>query len=78
MSPTQMIDMVVADEAVSTGEFDNIKIISDGNIATVNFDYVSYSGKKKQSWGSESWLMVQTLTGWKISAAVVSINEPIK
>ena len=38
--PTEMIDRIVSSKVSSREEFDNIKIVSDGNIANVYFDYV--------------------------------------
>jgi len=72
--PTEMIDRIISEEVSSREEFNNINIVSDGNIATVYFDYVYYKGNKKKNWGSESWQMVQTLKGWKISYISYSIT----
>jgi hypothetical protein len=74
-SPTEMIDGIVSEEVSSREEFDNINIVSDGNIANIYFDYVYYKDNKKQNWGSESWQMVQTLSGWKISSVTYSITS---
>jgi len=71
-SPKEMIDRIVSSDDSSREEFDNINIISDGNIANVYFDYVYYKNNKKLNWGNESWQMVQTVTGWKISSIVFS------
>jgi len=67
-SPQEMIDRIVSSDVSSREEFDNINIVSDGIIANVYFDYVYYKDNKKQNWGSESWQMVQTMKGWKISS----------
>ena len=72
--PNEMIDMVVALKVSSREEFDNINIFSDDDIASVYFDYVYYKDNKKKNWGSESWQMVKTLTGWKISSVNYSIT----
>lgn len=72
--PTEMIDMIVSEKVSSREEFDNINIVSDGNIAHVYFDYVYYKDNIKQNWGSESWQLVQTLAGWKISSVNYSIT----
>ena len=73
-TPNEMIDRIVSEDVSSRESFDNINIVSDGNIANVYFDYVYYKDNKKQNWGSESWQMVQTLSGWKISSVNYSIT----
>jgi len=72
--PTEMIDRIVSDKASSKEVFKNINITSDGNIAIVYFDYEYYKDNKKKNWGSESWQLVQTLKGWKISSVNYSIT----
>jgi hypothetical protein len=72
--PTEMIDRIVSDKVSSKEVFNNINITSDGNIASVYFDYEYYKDNKKQNWGSESWQLVQTLKGWKISSVNYSIT----
>jgi hypothetical protein len=73
-SPNEMIDRIVSDKVSSREDFDNINITSDGNIATVYFDYEYFKDNEKKHWGSESWQMVQTLKGWKISSVNYSIT----
>jgi len=73
-TPEKMIDRIASEDVSSREVFDNIKITTDGNIAHVYFDYVYYQDNKKKNWGSESWQMVQTLKGWKISSVSYSIT----
>lgn len=73
-SPNKMINRITSSKVNEQESLDNIKILSDGNIATVYFDYVYYKDNKKQNWGKESWQMVQTLEGWKISSIIYSIT----
>ena len=76
-SPQKFIESIISEEAPSREEFSNIQIHSDGNIATVYFDYAYYEDNKKQNWGSESWQLVLTIKGWKIQAVSFSINSEI-
>ncbi len=72
--PSKMIDRIVSEKVSTREEFNNINIVSEGNIASVYFDYEYYKDDKKKHWGSESWQMVQTLKGWKISSVIYSIT----
>ncbi|WP_286272318.1 hypothetical protein [Thalassotalea hakodatensis] len=72
--PNEMIDRIVSEKVNSREKFSNIKIVSDGNIANVYFDYEFYKDNIKKHWGSESWQMVKTLEGWKISSVNYSIT----
>lgn len=73
-SPNKMINRITSSNVSERESFDNVKVLSDGNIASVYFDYVYYKDDKKQNWGKESWQMVKTLKGWKISSIVYSIT----
>jgi hypothetical protein len=75
-SPNEMFDNIVSEKLSTREEINNIKIVSDGNIASVYFDYVFYKDNKKQNWGSQGWLLVQTVTGWKIGSINYSLFFP--
>ena len=77
-TPLKMIDSVASAKHHSRESFDNIKITTDGNIASVYFDYVFYKDDKKNNWGSESWQLVQTVKGWKISSVNYSFFSDAK
>jgi hypothetical protein len=68
------------DEAVATTEtreekFSNIHIDTDGEIASVSFDYEFYAAGKKTNWGKEMWQLVRTEAGWKIFSVVYTIRD---
>lgn len=67
-SPQDFIDWVVNLEDKPKEEFDNLTVKTDGEVAAVYFDYKFYLGEAVHNWGSESWLLVNTETGWKIQA----------
>ena len=73
LTPIEAIDSNVSRTVNSKEEFSNLRIDSDGNIASIYFDYVYYIGDKRNNWGKESWQLVQTLKGWKISSVVYSV-----
>jgi hypothetical protein len=70
------------DEAVSTTEsreetISNVKIDTDGEIASVGFDYVFLANGKKTNWGKEYWQMVRVESGWKIFSVVYTIRDQL-
>ena len=75
-NPTAFIDSIVKSEKRSEETFDNIRIDADADIAAVSFDYAFLSDGKKTNWGQESWLLVRTEAGWKITTLAYSINVP--
>lgn len=74
-TPEKFIDWVVTKKETLREEFKNIKITTDGEIAAVYFDYEFYFDKERQNWGSESWLLVNTESGWKIQAVNFSVTR---
>lgn len=55
-------------------EFGPPTIHSDGQLATVTFDYNFQANGAVQNWGIESWQMVKTEQGWKIVHLMFSYN----
>ena len=53
--------------------FDNVRIETDGTIGMVYFDYVFLASGKPTNHGNETWQLVRTPQGWKISAMLYSI-----
>ena len=53
-------------------QFSNVRIHTDGAVASVYFDYVFLLGGKRNNVGSETWQLVHTNDGWKISAMAYS------
>lgn len=56
--------------------FSNVTIRSDGSIAAVTFDYDFRENGVVTNSGLESWGMVHTDDGWKISSIIYSITVP--
>jgi hypothetical protein len=53
--------------------FDNVRIQTDGTVGTVYFDYRFLDGGKQTNHGVETWQLVHTEQGWKISAMLYSV-----
>ena len=62
------------DKAVEE-KFSNIKIVEDGYIASVTFDYSFWQNGTKTNWGKESWGMIKTNGKWKITSVIFSLEE---
>ncbi|UHQ20172.1 hypothetical protein LVB87_03145 [Lysobacter sp. KIS68-7] len=75
-NPTKFIDGIANSKDASEETFDNITIDTDGEVATVTFDYSFLSNGKKTNWGKECWLMVRTKAGWKITTLAYSVILP--
>lgn len=72
--PIEFIDSIVADKERQEEKFENVRIETDGSIASVWFDYSYHDGAKKTNWGKETWQLVHTDHGWKINSVIWSIT----
>ncbi|WP_199098121.1 nuclear transport factor 2 family protein [Dyella sp. ASV21] len=54
--------------------FDNVRIDTDGIVGTVSFDYRFLVDGKATNHGMETWQVVRTAEGWKISAMLYSVT----
>ncbi len=73
-NPTAFIDEIVADKEKQEEKFRNVKIETDGDIASVFFDYSYHSAGKETNHGKEAWHLVRTDEGWKIVSVIWSVN----
>lgn len=71
-----LIDSVVASTKIEEEQISNLRIESDGEIASAFFDYKYVSDGKVLNRGREHWQLVRTEGGWKIFSVVYSIREP--
>ncbi len=73
-----MIDGIIkAGSEPSEEVFRNITIDTDGEIASVNFDYSLLLDGKEANWGREMWHLVRTEAGWKIISVIWSQRDPV-
>lgn len=55
--------------------FANLSIRTDGAVASLYFDYIFLMDGKESNRGHETWQLVDTGAGWKISALSYSVNS---
>lgn len=72
--PLSFIDNIVSDEDRSEEKFGNVEIDTDGDIASVHFDYSFHSNDRETNHGREAWHLVRTDDGWKIASVIWSTN----
>lgn len=70
-----LIDGAIAAKGPREETFSNVRIDTDGEIASVSFDYSFLADGKKTNWGKEMWQLVRTEKGWKIFSVVYSIRD---
>jgi hypothetical protein len=68
------IGSIVADKEREEEKFRDIKIETDGDIASVFFDYSFHVDDKETNRGKEAWHLVRTDDGWKIVSVIWSVN----
>lgn len=65
-------------------KFYNVRIRTDGSVASLSSDYSFWSNNQKSNWGQENWELVFNGTDWKIAVIIWSVNlevaekEPVK
>ena len=73
-NPRKFIEGIAKSQELVEEKFDNVRIDSDGDVAQVWFDYSFNRGGYKANWGKESWHLVRTEEGWKISSVIWSME----
>jgi hypothetical protein len=73
-TPYSFIAGIVASKNSSEETFANARIDTDGDLASVMFDYVFLSNGKETNHGKEAWHLLRTADGWKIASVVWSVN----
>ena len=73
-----MIDRITAVGSESIEEvFRDPVIDTDGEIASVNFNYSLLVNGKEEHWGREMWHLVRSDNGWKIISVIWSQRDPV-
>lgn len=57
-------------------EHSNVRILTDGTIASVYFNFTFLIDGKPENRGSETWQLLKTSDGWKIASIVYSSDPP--
>lgn len=71
------IQAIAANPLPTQEKFFNVKIDTDGEVGSVNFDYVFLVGNEEQNWGREMWHLVRTDQGWKIISVIFSARDAV-
>lgn len=70
-----LISWLVSTDVKAEEKFQDVKIMTDGDIASVHFKYSFNEDDYKRNWGDESWQLVKTADGWKIVSVIYSIEK---
>jgi hypothetical protein len=74
--PVRFIEWVVSEPRRVEERFSNTRIQTDGDVASVVFDYTFHVGGAVTNFGQEAWQLVRGDSGWKINAVIYSIKLP--
>lgn len=67
-------DFVGSGKVVVEERFHDVRIETDGTVASVYFDFDFIANGKVDNRGAETWQMIRTPAGWKIAAMLYSSN----
>jgi hypothetical protein len=71
----QFLDFLGTNQHRLEEKFLNVRIDTDGVVASVYFDYALLIDDKEHHRGSEAWQLVNTGDGWKINAMCYSVDS---
>lgn len=72
----EFIDWIVSGKEQREEKFSHVRIDTDGDIASVSFDYSFHVDGRMTNSGRESWHLVNTGGGWKIVSVIWSVHPP--
>lgn len=72
----QFAKLVSSSHATLNPQHSDVRILTDGTIASVYFKFVFLIDGKPENRGSETWQLVKTTDGWKIAAMTYSSSPP--
>lgn len=75
---TDFVQFVATSKVPIEERFSQVRVETDGAVASVYFDFVFLQDGKENNRGSETWHVVKTDSGWKISSMTYSVNMPAK
>jgi hypothetical protein len=73
-TPATFIDGIASSPDRSEEQFRNVRIETDGDVASVFFDYSFLNNGRETNHGKEAWHLLRTEQGWKIASVVWSVN----
>lgn len=74
--PRSFIDSIVAAKDQVEEVFGNVRIETDGDIASVVFDYRFMVEGRQTNHGLEAWHLLRSEQGWRIVSVIWSISLP--
>ncbi|OSZ62686.1 hypothetical protein CAP40_19695 [Sphingomonas sp. IBVSS2] len=75
-TPASFIDDIANEKRSSEERYENVAIDTDGDVASVTFDFVYLLGDRSINAGKEAWHLVRTERGWKIVSVIYSNRDP--
>lgn len=72
----EFIDWIVSGKEQREEKFSHVRIDTDGDIASVSFDYSFHVDGRMTNSGREAWHLVNTGGGWKIVSVIWSVHLP--
>jgi hypothetical protein len=73
-SAASFMEMLRSSQQRFEEKFGTLSVNEDADIASVSFDYEFQKDGVTANHGKESWHLVRTAGGWKISSVVYSVN----
>lgn len=75
-NPLSFIENIANEKDRSEERFDNVVIDTDGDIASITFDFVYLLNDRPINVGKESWHLVRSEDGWRIVSVIYSNRDP--
>lgn len=75
-NPTKFIRDICLSPKKQREEFYNLRISSDGAIASIHFDYGFYADDELLQWGHEKWNLAKDGSEWLITDVIYSVHFP--
>ncbi len=72
----EFIDAIAKNPGKLEEQFANVRVITDGSIGSVVFDYRFVQDGVVANSGEEAWQLVNTDDGWKINSVIYTITPP--
>lgn len=76
-TPQSFIRKIALSRARIDETMSNIRVESDGEIATASFDFVYSRDQQPTNRGFEAWHLLRTGVGWRIASVVWSNHPPV-
>jgi ketosteroid isomerase-like protein len=70
----EFAQFLASSHAALDPQHSNVRILTDGTIASVYFNFVFVIDGKPENQGSETWQLIKGSDGWKIAAITYSSN----